>query len=119
MLNSDLLTEYYEAGLGIAVVPAVIARAKPAKIYAENPAMLITPTDAILKSPPHQENPNAVIVEGMNYYDTCASIIWGVTSDPQKALADLTDRYNKAYKAGIAQGVGKEIRISGYDPKKP
>jgi multiple sugar transport system substrate-binding protein len=119
ILDTDLLTEYYEAGLGIAVVPAVIARAKPAKIYAENPAMLITPTDAILKNSPHQENPNAVIVEGMNYFDTCASIIWGATSDPRRALTDLTDRYNRAYRAGIAQGIGKEIRIPGYDPLKP
>jgi hypothetical protein len=81
--------------------------------------MLITPTDAILKNPPHQENPNAVIVESMNYYDTCASIIWGAASDPRRALVDLTDRYNRAYRAGITQGVGREIRIPGYDPQKP
>jgi multiple sugar transport system substrate-binding protein len=118
LANLDLLKEYYEEGLGITLVPAVIAVAKPAKIYAENPAMLITPTDAVLPRVPHDINSNAVVVEGMNYYDTWASVIWGQL-DARRGLADLTDRYNRAYRNGISQGIGKEVKIPGFNPMKP
>jgi multiple sugar transport system substrate-binding protein len=118
ILDVGLLVEYYEAGLGVAVVPEVVRRANPARIYRENSVMLITGTDAVWPYTPHELNPAAVVVEGMDLYDTWAAIIWGAL-DTGKGLTDLTGRYNKAYRSGISQGIGKEVKIPGFNPMKP
>nr|MCR5756214.1 hypothetical protein [Acetatifactor sp.] len=75
-------------------------------------------TDAVYPSTPQEANVDAVIVEGMNMYDTMAELIWG-DGDIKAGLQDLTDRYNAALKAGIEEGVGTEIKIAGFDPMNP
>jgi multiple sugar transport system substrate-binding protein len=80
--------------------------------------MLIGDTDQVWPLTPHEVNPSAVAVEGLNFYDTWAAIIWGQV-DVRNGLADLTTRYNRAYRDGIARGIGKEIRIPNFDPMKP
>jgi multiple sugar transport system substrate-binding protein len=117
-LDIPLWTEYYEKGFGISLIPEVIKRANPAPVFKNNPAMLIGDTDKVWPLTPHEVNPSAVTVEGLNFYDTWAAIIWGQV-DVKGGLADLTNRYNKAYRDGIAQGAGKEIKIPNFNPMKP
>lgn len=116
--NVDNLTEYYEAGLGISTVPAVIEKAKPAKHYVDNKDLLITDGDSVYPLTPQEANVDAVIVEGQNMYETMADMILG-DKDIKEGLQDLTDRYNAAYQTGIAEGIGQEIKIDNFDPLNP
>ncbi len=116
--NVDVLKGYYEGGFGISTVPAVIEAASPAQYYLDNPDLLIGKTDAVYPSTPQEANVDAVVVEGMNMYDTMAELIWG-SGDIAASLQDLTDRYNEALDAGIAEGIGSEIKIDGFDPMNP
>lgn len=118
LTNLDVLTEYYEKGLGISLVPAVTGNASPAAYYLDNPDLLIGQGDRVWPKAPHELNPDAVVVEGLNNYDTFASMIIG-DQDIEKGLADLTDRYNAAYRAGIAQGLGTDLTIAGFNPLQP
>ncbi|MDO5407038.1 MAG: extracellular solute-binding protein [Eubacteriales bacterium] len=116
--NVENLKEYYEAGFGISTVPAVIESAQPAQYYLDNPALLISDTDAVYPYTPEEANVDAVIVEGQNMYETMAEMILG-DKDIKSGLQDLTDRYNKAYQAGIAEGSGTEVKIADFDPMNP
>lgn len=114
----DYLAEYYEQGLGISIIPAVIEKAKPAQVYVDNADLLIGDTDAIWPLAPQEVNANAVLVEGMDMYAAFGSMMLG-DADIKSGLQELTDRYNAALKAGIDEGTGKEIKIDGFDPKSP
>lgn len=114
----DNLKEYYEAGLGISTVPAVIEKAQPAQYYIDNKDLLITDGDSVYPKTPQEQNVDAVIVEGQNMYEVMAEMILG-DMDIKEGLQDLTDRYNAAYQAGIAEGVGQEIKIDNFDPLNP
>lgn len=116
--NVDNLTEYYEAGLGISTVPAVIEKAQPAQYYIDNKDLLITDGDSVYPKTPQEENVDAVIVEGQNMYEVMAEMILG-DMDIKEGLQDLTDRYNAAYQKGISEGIGGEIRIDNFDPLNP
>lgn len=116
--NVDVLTEYYEKGFGISTVPAVIEKANPAQYYIDNPDLLISDTDAVYPLTPEEANVDAIIVEGQNMYESMAEMILG-DSDIDAGLQDLTDRYNKAMEAGIAEGAGKVIKIDNFDPMNP
>jgi len=117
-LNEDLLKEYYEQGLGITIIPSVIARANPAPVYRDNPDMLITPTDKMWPNAPHRENATAVVVEGPNLWDTFMQVIYA-NADPVRTMADLSARYNKAYQDAIRAGALKPIRNPSFDPMNP
>lgn len=114
----DLLKEYYENGFGISTVGAVIEKAQPAQYYIDNPDLLVCDTDAVYPQNPAEANVDAVIVEGQNMYEAMAEMILGDT-DITTGLQDLTDRYNAALEAGIAEGTGKEIKIDNFDPMNP
>lgn len=116
--NVDNLAQYYEGGFGISTVPAVIAKAKPAQYYLDNKDLLIANTDVIWPKTPHEKNINAVVVEGQDMYSAFAQMILDDV-DIEKGLKDLTDRYNKAYQAGIKEGSGKAIKIENFNPMKP
>lgn len=116
--NVDLLTEYYESGFGISIIPQVIAGSEPAQYYKDNPALLIGEGDAIYPYTPQEANVDAVIVEGQNMYEAVAEMILG-DKDIVAGLQDLTDRYNKAYQAGISEGIGNEIKIDNFNPMNP
>jgi multiple sugar transport system substrate-binding protein len=118
LVNIDILTEYYRNGLGVSLVPEVIKRSAPASFYRENTDLFITPADAIWPFAPHEINPEAVAFEGLDDYFTFAVIVSG-NLDTAKELADLSARYNQAYRAGISRGTGQEIRIPDFDPKNP
>lgn len=116
--NVDVLKEYYENGFGISTVPAVIEKAQPAQYYLDNPDLLICDTDAVYPHTPQEDNVDAVIVEGQNMYEAMAEMILG-DMDITSGLQDLTDRYNKAMEAGIAEGTGTVIKIDNFDPMNP
>lgn len=117
-MNIDFQVEYYEAGLGISIVPAVIEKAKPAQIYIDNKDLLIGTTDAIWPRNPQEANATAFVLEGMDSNATFASMFYGDT-DIKAGLQDLTDRYNAALKAGIDEGTIQPIVKSGFDPMNP
>lgn len=116
--NVDILKEYYEGGYGISTVPAVIEQAKPAQYYLDNPDLLVTDTDKVYPYTPQEANVDGVIVEGQNMYQTMAEMILG-DMDINTGLQDLTDRYNKALDAGIAEGSITEVKIDNFDPMNP
>jgi multiple sugar transport system substrate-binding protein len=117
-MNIDFQVEYYEAGLGISIVPAVIEKASPAQVYLDNPDLLIGTTDSIWPRNPQEANATAFVLEGMDSNATFASMFYGDT-DIAAGLQDLTDRYNAALKAGIDEGTITPIVKSGFDPKSP
>lgn len=117
----DLLAGYYSAGLGISMVPAAIEKATPAECYTNNPALLVSDTDIVWPNTPQQVNGDAVVVEGQNYYDVFATLIWNNSSAAEidTALQDLTDRYNAALQRGLDEGLIDEIVNPNFNPKNP
>lgn len=116
--NTQNLADYYSAGLGISTVPSAIELASPDAVFTENADLLITETDKIYPKDPATVNPDAVVIEGQDFYSTFAEMIIG-DLDIETGLKDLTDRYNKAYRSGIEEGIGQEIKIANFDPMNP
>ncbi|MEG0688729.1 MAG: extracellular solute-binding protein, partial [Hungatella sp.] len=116
--SEDYLKGYYEAAYGISIVPSIIEGSSPAGAYKDSKWLLLTDKDGILPLAPHDVNANAVLVEGQDMYSTLGNILLG-DAPIEATLKDLTDRYNAAYKKGIADGTGKEIKIENYDPMNP
>ena len=116
--NVDNLAGYYSAGLGISSVDAVIAKSTPKAVYSENPKLLLGSTDKLWPKAPHERNVDAVVVEGKDFYTTFNELIY-LDADIDSELAALTDRYNEAYRKGISEGTGVEVKIDGFDPMNP
>jgi multiple sugar transport system substrate-binding protein len=116
--NVQKLADYYTAGLGISSVKAAIELATPDEVYTKNPDLLVTATDKIYPKIPSALNPDGVVVEGQDLFSVFAEMIIG-DLDIETGLQDLNDRYNKAYRAGIEEGIGKEIKIDNFDPMNP
>lgn len=116
--NVDVQAEYYESGLGISIIPAVIEKANTAQIYIDYPDLLVTSTDKIWPRNPQELNTANFILEGMDNNATFASMIYGDT-DIKAGLQDLQDRYNAALKAGVDEGSFESIIIDGFDPMNP
>jgi multiple sugar transport system substrate-binding protein len=117
-MNIDFLVEYYEAGLGISIIPEVIEKANPAQVYIDNADLLIGTTDAIWPRNPQEANATAFVLEGMDSNTTFAAMFYG-DADIEAGLTDLNDRYNAALKAGIDEGSIAPITKAGFDPKNP
>ena len=109
---------YYEGGYGISPLKSVLDKAQPSVDFKTKPWLLLSDIDTMLPKPPHQVNPGAVIVEGEDMYKTMESIYYG-GADIESTLQDLSDRYNEAYRQGIADGAGQEIKLPDYDPMNP
>lgn len=116
--NVKNLSEYYQEGLGISTIPKVIEKTVLGEVYLENPSLLVGDNDKIWPKVPHESNVNAVVVEGLDMYNTIAEMIYG-SMDIKEGLIDLTKRYNEAYQQGIEAGVGKEFIIDNFDPLNP
>ncbi len=116
--NVENLAGYYSEGLGISSVDAVIAKATPKAVYAENPNLLLGENDKVWPKAPHESNVDAVVVEGKDMYTTLGELIY-LDVDIETELQALTDRYNDAYRKGISDGIGKEVKIAGFDPLNP
>jgi multiple sugar transport system substrate-binding protein len=102
-LNLDNLKEHFEKGLGISMIPAVIQNAEMGEKYKTFPAMLQGERDGLWPLTPEEKYSKDFIVEGANYFDTFASMIFGQT-DIKKGLKDLSTRYNKALDGALKAG---------------
>lgn len=116
--SEEFLTSYYENGYGVSVIPSIVEKAKLNEQIADKKWLQFQDIDGVLPLNPHEKNPQAVIVEGEDYYKTFESIYYG-NAEMESTLKDLTERYNKAYQAGIEDGTGTEIKIPDYDPMNP
>lgn len=116
--NEEYLIGYYEGGFGVTLLPSVSEKASPSVDFATKEWLLIGETDTILPKPPHSKNSSAVIVEGEDMWKTFESIYYG-GADVESTLADLTERYNAAYRTGIEDGIGEDCTIENYDPMNP
>lgn len=116
--TEDFLVGYYEGGYGISIIPSIVEQANLKEDIADKEWLKMQDIDGVLPLTPQEQNVQAVIVEGEDYYSTFESIYYG-GADPASTLQDLTDRYNAAYQKGIADGTGTEIVIENYDPLNP
>lgn len=116
--NEEYLVGYYEGGFGVTLLPSVNEKASPSVDFATKEWLQIGKIDTILPKPPHAKNSSAVIVEGEDMWKTFESIYYG-GADVESTLADLTERYNKAYREGIELGIGEDCTIENYDPMNP
>ncbi len=114
LYDFENLVTYYELGLGVSVLPAVIAKAKaPAAIEAV-PYMGIQPTDKMWPLEPIN-----IVPEGDDWGLRFAEVIFGVSSDIDGIIADLNARYQAAYEKSVADGLNGEIcypNIVASDP---
>lgn len=117
--SEEYLTGYYEGGYGVSIIPAIIEKANPSEDYKNKKWLRIHPEmDAILPKAPHAAFAAGIVVEGENMYKIAESVYYG-DADVDAALADLNERYNKAYQEAIKNGTGYEIKIPNYDPMNP
>lgn len=114
----DTLTEYYESGYGVSMLPQVLARGEKDGYTPAQPALLIGEGDQLWPLAPHEENPEAVMLEGQDFNLVFKELIFG-TEPVKPVLDELTRRYNEAYQAGLASGIGREIRYPDFDPLQP
>ncbi len=116
--SEDFLIGYHEGGYGVSIIPSIVEKATLNEEIADKEWLQIQDIDDVLPLTPQEKNPQAVIVEGEDYYKTFESIYYG-GADMTSTLAELTERYNKAYKQGVEDGTGTEILIENYDPLNP
>ncbi len=116
--NVENQVGYYENGLGISTIPAVIEKAKPAQVYLDNPALLIGETDKIWPLNPQEMNTSTFILEGLDDNATFFSLVYS-KDDIAEGLKDLEDRYNAALNAGVEEGTFEATVIPGFDPMNP
>lgn len=116
--NREFLVGYYEGGYGISIIPDIVKNAKLDEEYASKKWLQMSDLDGVLPLNPQEKNAQALVVEGEDYYKTFESIYYG-GADSVSALQDLTERYNKAYRQGISDGLGTEVKIENYDPMNP
>jgi multiple sugar transport system substrate-binding protein len=113
ILNPVNLRQHYEQGYGIGLIPAAVNGAVPGKKYQEYPALLRSDHDSLWPLTPTEKYPQGIIIEGLSYYDTIASLIAG-QGDIDKGLADLSNRYNTAYQKAIKDGLATDLTIAGF-----
>ena len=116
--DEDTLTDYYEAGYGVSIVPKVLNRAASDGYTPPQAALLLGEGDQLWPLAPQEENPAAVDVEGADYCTVFKELIFG-SSPIAPALDELTERYNAAYQTGVAAGTGRMICRPGFDPLHP
>lgn len=116
--EQDALTDYYEAGYGVSIVPAVLAQAAADGYQPAQEALLLGETDRLWPLAPHEENPAALALDGVDFYAVFKELIFGSTPIAP-ALEALTERYNAAYQTGISSGVGRAICYPDFDPMNP
>lgn len=103
-LHSDeVMSGYYEKGLGTVMIPAVMEKATPPETIKKMPNLELTDND---KNWPVL--PSKVVVEGKSYLDSFVEVVFGVT-DADAAIADLNKRYNEAYDKVISGGATRIV----------
>lgn len=115
LYDIDNLIEYYEAGLGVSSVPAVIEQAKTPESIEYLPFMAIQPTDKVWPVSV------SLSVEGDPWHDALAAIILGAQSIDKldATIEDLNARYNAAYDKSIEDGVNERLVYPNFDAADP
>lgn len=114
----DYQKDYYEHGFGVSVIPQVLAEAEADGYHPQFETLVLGEGDRMWPKAPHEENGKAVQITGLDFYEVFKSLLYS-QENIADALEELTERYNEAYEAGITQGVGREIKIPGFDPMNP
>ncbi len=113
LYGDSLLTGYYEKGLGLVMVPAVIRKAKQPETVKKWPAIQFDKNDKIWPNIPLNVRP-----EGKDVYEVFMEIIFGVT-DADKGIADLNARYNQALDKAISEHRSTRVIYTNFDPAEP
>lgn len=113
LYSDELLAEYHERGLGLVMVPSVVAKAKEPETIKKWPAIKFDKHDKIWPNIPLDVRP-----EGKDMYQVFAQIIFGVT-DLNQGIDDLNHRYNTAFEKAIREGRTTRIVYPNFDPAEP
>lgn len=118
LYSDEVLKGYHENGLGNVTVKSVLDQiTKQPDTIAKRPNLAFTDDDKLWPAAP--SDLTSIVPEGKAMYDVFAELIFGVETDFDKALQDLTERYNKALDNAIADGLVKEIKYPNFNPKNP
>lgn len=113
----DNLVEHYASGLSVSAVPEVIERSQE-KGYQSDPNLLLGERDKLWPKTPETEEPHYIRIEGNDLFETIKELLYN-EKDITYGLAGLTERYNKAYRDAMKNGVCREMKITGFDPSNP
>lgn len=116
--DMEYLKEYDMSGLGCSIVPTVQKMAASDGYVPRERCMMLLEDDKMWPRTPHEVRADAVRVRGLDMYDTIKNLVFG-EGDIGAELTDLTGRYNEAYRKGIANNIGSEVRIEDFDPMDP
>lgn len=114
LYSLDNLVPYYELGLGVSVLPAVIEKAQVPEAIKQVPFMGIQPTDKIWPLEPIN-----IVPEGDDWGMRFAEIIFGVSNDFDAIALDLNARYQAAYDKSVADGLNKVICYPNIQAANP
>ncbi|RAV01689.1 ABC transporter substrate-binding protein [Paenibacillus sp. YN15] len=113
LYSDEVLAGYHEQGLGMVMVPSVVAKAKKPDFIQKWPNLEFNDKDQVW--PPV---PTAVKPEGNDMYFSMTAVITGST-DADKVIADLNTRYNAALDKAVADGKTKRIQYPDFNPASP
>lgn len=114
----DYQKEYYENGFGVSIIPRIIEEAKQEGYAPEYETLILGENDKMWPKTPLEENGEAVVVDGLDFYETFKELLFN-QEKIAPALEQLTEKYNRAYRQGIRQQLGREIKIIDFDPANP
>lgn len=114
----DYLREYYEMGFGIPVIAKVIENADKDGYKPKYETMLLGNNDKMWPKTPAEENSEAVLIDGLDFYEVFKELIFS-NKDVSSELSELSERYNNAYKNGIDNSIGRAIKIDEFNSMNP
>lgn len=117
--SKEFVVGYHEAGLGTTIVPDFIAVAKQPEAIVAHPSLALDSKDRMWPPTPLDVAASAIVVEGKDYWNTVTELFFVSNQNIETTLADLTKRYNAAYRKAIAAGKLKEIKYPRFDPADP
>jgi multiple sugar transport system substrate-binding protein len=108
LYRKEFLVGYHEQGYGISVLPQVLAVAKTPTLAG---IQYFMPTNRDANWPVY---PNITKVDGKDYNAVFAEYVFGVSTDLDGMMTDLSTRYN----AALAASGSKPIVIADFDASK-
>lgn len=112
--NIDNQIEYYEDGLGVSVLPDVVAGSVAPESISKVPLIAIVDTDQLWPLAP-----NSFTIEGDDWGTVFGAYVFGQIKDIDKEIENLNTRYNTAYQKSIADGLNTQIQYPNFDPANP
>lgn len=114
----DYQKEYYMNGFGISIIPQVLEAAEKDGYVPRYQTLLLGEYDKMWPLTPQEENAEAVVVDGLNFYEVFKELLFD-QEEIAPVLAELTEKYNTAYEQGVQNGLGREIIIPDFNPMNP